>query len=337
MLKTIYLALICLLASATSMAGQLTAETAKTRGRHFAEQLQQQQVKELWLQMTPTMQNALGSEAALNEFSRRIRADLGEPLELLSETVEQNQGFWVYQRYMSFSTTAIPVLTQLAFDQQGKVAGLFVKPQAMSMRPADSAHLNYQTKADMRLPFDDDWFVFWGGRDLKQNYHAANSNQRFAYDFVVHSDGKSHQNDGLQLSDYYCWGKPILSPADAVVVHAVHDLPDQAIGSMDRANPAGNHLILDLGHGEYALLAHFQQNSLRVKANDQVKQGDTLGLCGNSGNTSEPHLHFHLQTGKRFGEGDGLPAQFQDYIANGQAVPRGEPTRGQTVQQTSAP
>ena len=189
----------------------------------------------------------------------------------------------------------------------------------------------------MRLPFEGEWFVFWGGRELKQNYHAANRNQRFAYDFVMHRDGKSHQGDGLALGDYYCWGQPLLSPADAVVVEAVDGLPDQPIGSMDRKHPAGNHLILDLGNGEYALLAHFQQNSLRVKAGDAVKKGETLGLCGNSGNTSEPHLHFHLQTGKGFGEGDGLPAQFQHYQANGQPVPRGEPMRGQTVRQTPAP
>ena len=59
--------------------------------------------------------------------------------------------------------------------------------------------------------------------------------------------------------------------------------------------PAGNHVVLDLGNGEYALLAHLQRGSVRVEAGDRVRAGDVLGLTGNSGNSSEPHLHFHVQ------------------------------------------
>jgi hypothetical protein len=72
-------------------------------------------------------------------------------------------------------------------------------------------------------------------------------------------------------------------------------------------------------------------NEQYAKKGDQVKAGDLLGLCGNSGNSSEPHLHYHLQTTAEFGKGEGLPAQFQGYVADGEDVERGEPRKGQAI------
>ncbi len=57
-----------------------------------------------------------------------------------------------------------------------------------------------------------------------------------------------------------------------------------------------------------------------------------IGLCGNSGNTSEPHLHFHMQTNPRLGQGKGLPVQFTNYRANGTLINRGEPRKGESIQ-----
>ena len=79
------------------------------------------------------------------------------------------------------------------------------------------------------------------------------------------------------------------------------------------------------------MLAHLRQGSVAVGQGQQVAAGDTLGRCGNSGNTSEPHLHFHLQDSPVFGQGNGLPAFFNDYTADGKAVDRGEPVQGQVV------
>ena len=62
-----------------------------------------------------------------------------------------------------------------------------------------------------------------------------------------------------------------------------------------------------------------------------MKAGDALGKCGNSGNTTEPHLHFHLQDSPKLGEGEGKPAFFADYVADGKDIERGEPVKGQVV------
>src|SRR3546814_15367827 len=79
------------------------------------------------------------------------------------------------------------------------------------------------------------------------------------------------------------------------------------------------------------MLAHLRRGSVAVEAGQQVAAGDELGRCGNSGNTSEPHLHLHLQDAPVFGEGNGLPAFFEDYTADGEVVARGEAVKGQTI------
>ncbi len=108
-----------------------------------------------------------------------------------------------------------------------------------------------------------------------------------------------------------------------------HD--DNVPGKMDPGHPLGNHVILDHGNGEYSFLAHLQKGSVAVEVGDEVEVGTFLGLCGNSGNTSEPHIHYHLQDTPTFGKGRGMPAQFVDYLADGVPVERGEPVKPQVI------
>ena len=87
------------------------------------------------------------------------------------------------------------------------------------------------------------------------------------------------------------------------------------------------------------MFAHIRPGSVRVKVGQTVAAGDTLGLCGNSGNSSEPHLHYHLQNSPRLFDADGLPAQFVNYLSNGKSVARGLPVKGERIarQEASAP
>ena len=194
-----------------------------------------------------------------------------------------------------------------------------------------STFLDYVAKTRFTLPFRGEWLVFWGGRTLAQNYHAAVRSQRFAHDLIMVKDGKSHTGEGKALTDYYCYGQPILAPADGIVVTAVDSLPNQDIGSRDPNHAAGNHVVIDHGNHEFTLLAHMQPHSLRVKPGQHVKRGDVLGLAGNSGNTSEPHLHVHLMNGPSMSDADGLPMPFTNYLVDGKPVERGEIVRFQRV------
>lgn len=163
---------------------------------------------------------------------------------------------------------------------------------------------------------------------------AAYADQRFAYDFLVVLAGASHEGEGLTNGDYYCFGQPIRAPAAGTVVAAVDGVADNTPGEFADDAPLGNHVVIDHGAGEYSFLAHFMEGSVKVAPGQQVESGDQLGACGNSGRSSEPHLHYHLQTSADFGRGEGLPAQFQDYLADGERVARGEPVRGQRVSGT---
>lgn len=297
-------------------------------GRKWTEAFLVGDLTTVWDAMTPEMQAALGSEASLADLHSGVERDLGEEVKVISEEATTVDAYAVYLRVSQWSKPANPVLIQWAFDGSERIAGFFIRPVPAA---AESRFLDYETRATLRLPFDGQWFVFWGGRTVEQNYHAVDRGQRFAYDFLVMDSGSSFNGPADRLDSYHCWGRPILAPAAGTVAASVDGLPDQDIGRMDPENPAGNHVVIDLGNDEFAFLAHLQQGSVTVSPGDDVAPGQAIGRCGNSGNTSEPHLHFHLQTTPRLGDGEGLPAIFNHFIADGVPVERGEPVRGQVV------
>ena len=329
---TVALLLVSLpLLAQPAAAGAAQAErpdSALETGRGLSQMFLQGHTDAIWARMTPAMRKALGDAPALASFQAKVAHDLGEEQAVLDESTAVDSGLHVYVRTARWSKLPAPILMQWVLDDAGQVAGFVVQPKPQA---APSPHMDYQTKARLRLPFDGQWYVFWGGHDIARNYHAVSRGQRFAYDLVKRVDGSSHRGDGSALEDYYCWNQKILAPARGTVLEVVDGLPDQAIGTRNPDAIAGNHVMLDLGNGEYALLAHLRQGSVAVKTGQQVAAGDELGRCGNSGNTSEPHLHFHLQDAPQFGEGDGLPALFNHYLADGKPVPRGEPVKGQLI------
>ena len=306
-------------------------EAGMRAGRELARLFLAADIEALWPRLAPAMQEALKDKDAFAGFRAQVGEQLGTEEEVLAETTQASQGLQVYVRTGRWSRVSLPIVMQWAIDADGRVAGFYIRPATSAAAPAHSPHADYRTKAPLRLPFEGQWFVFWGGRTPEQNHHVAVRDQRFAYDLLKTVDGRTHRGDGKTLSDYYCWNEKILAPAAATVVASIDGLPDQAIGTTNAAQAAGNHVVLDLGQGEYAVLAHLRQGSVRVKAGDTVAAGGELGRCGNSGNTSEPHLHFQLQDDPRLGRGDGLPAYFRDFIADGRPVAQGELLRGQQV------
>ena len=317
------------LAAAPAAAQTADADSARMRtGRTYTRWLYEGKTDTLWALLTPEMRGVIPSAEQLAAFRARIESQLGTETEVVSESAVERDGVVAYTRLARFANVPARVQVSWTTDAGGRISGMLVRPQP---EVAPSRFLDYTTKTPLRLPFDGDWFVFWGGRTQAQNYHVVDQGQRFAYDLVVVRGGKTHEGDGKALEQYYCWGRPILAPGAGTVSTAVDGLPDQRIRESDRANPAGNHVIIDHGNGEFSLLGHLRNGSVAVKQGDRVQAGAKLGECGNSGNTSEPHLHYHLQNTATFGRGEGLPAQFQGYVADGQPVERGEPLAGQVI------
>lgn len=195
--------------------------------------------------------------------------------------------------------------------------------------------MDYQTKTNLMLPFRGTWMVSNGGRTEETNNHIkfANGdgpkNQIYAYDFR-----RGHTGEGKRLEDYDVYGEEVIASGDGVVIQVINGAIDVLPGERDRAVGAGNTVIIDHGNGEYSVLCHFKFNSIQVKVGDHVLQGDLLGLCGNTGNTSEPHIHYHLQDGPRMHTANALPAQFDKIIVDGEVKTNFEPIRKQMVANT---
>jgi len=148
--------------------------------------------------------------------------------------------------------------------------------------------------------------------------------QRFAIDFVqLREDGRTHTGDPKDNKNYRCYGTDALAVADGVVVAVKDGIPENVPGANSRAVPitletvGGNHVILDLGNGHFAFYAHLQPGSLKVKQGDKVRRGQVLGLVGNSGNSTEPHLHFHISNANSPLGSEGLPYSFQSFEVQG--------------------
>jgi hypothetical protein len=175
----------------------------------------------------------------------------------------------------------------------------------------------------VRLPADAPLRVAWGGDSLSANYHAAYPDQRWAYDLTV----EPSFTGSARLEDYGCWGVPVLAPAAGRVVRAHDGEPDETPGAVSNNldAPSGNHVVIELPTRTYLEVAHLQRGSVSVREGEAVEEGRPLGRCGNSGNTSEPHIHVHHQRQHPdFGGGilvEGLPLYFRGH--DGPAMPEG--------------
>ena len=198
----------------------------------------------------------------------------------------------------------------------------------------DSANLPQMERntTALILPFNGEWTVFWGGDTEEQNYHVVSKAQKHAFDLVITDDtGKSYKTDGRTNEDYYAFGKELIAPSDAEVVLAVDGIKDNLPGQMNPVYVPGNTIILKTQNNEYLFFAHFKQNSIRVKQGQKIKKGDVLGLTGNSGNSSEPHLHFHIQNVEDMNKATGVKCFFNRIVVNGETKTDYSPVRGEKI------
>lgn len=301
---------------------------AKELGRQCTAQFFAGDLDSLWGRFSPQMKQAFKTREGLAAFQAQALTQLGPETEVIDEIVSPLMNMQVYLRTVKTKRWPAPVELMWSFDDRGAVVGFYVKPKRQA---AESRFLDYQTKTALHLPFKGAWTVFWGGRTVDENQHAMFANQRFAYDLLVMQDGQTHQGDGQRNEQYYAYGRPILAPAAGKVVKVVDGVKDNQPGKMNPEQLAGNYVVIDHGNGEFSFLAHLKPGSEKVKVGQAVKAGQVLALCGNSGNSSEPHLHYQLMNGPTFNQDECLPAQFQGYHADGVLVKRGEPTKGQVV------
>ena len=195
--------------------------------------------------------------------------------------------------------------------------------------PYPSSHDAHPSGVAFRLPLAGPLTVAWGGSTSEVNYHVFLPDQRWAYDLLVTSDRRAFRTDGVGLDDYYAYGLPVYAPAPGVVFAAHDGEPEVEIGA-PRWGLAGlgNHVGVEVAPGEYLFMGHLQPGSVAAGVGDRVTAGQMLGRVGNSGNSSEPHVHLHLQDSTRPYFGEGIPFHFHGYRQAGRVIERGMPEGG---------
>ena len=213
----------------------------------------------------------------------------------------------------------------ITLNPNNEIAGLLFKPYT-------EAKEIVRNTTKMKLPFKGEWSVTWGGDTKEQNYHVESVAQKNAFDILIKDEqGSTHKGSGEANEDYYAFGKELYAPCDGEVVLVVDGVKDNVPGVLNPIYIPGNTVIIKTNNGEFAFFAHFKQNSITVKQGQKIVTGELLGLCGNSGNSSEPHLHFHLQNVEDMTKATGAKCYFDILKVNGSLKSDYSPVKGEKI------
>jgi hypothetical protein len=165
-------------------------------------------------------------------------------------------------------------------------------------------------------PLAGEWAMLAGGRSALVSHHYPTPMVSNAVDFVrLDEEGHGYRGDPTRERAWYGFGEPVLAPADGTVVSASDIHPDAPVGNVGQTPGQGNHIVLDIGSGRYAVLAHLQRGSARVGEGERVRVGQQIAAVGDSGNSLAPHLHFQVQANPDFGEqARTVPVVFRDAV-----------------------
>jgi len=198
----------------------------------------------------------------------------------------------------------------------------FTQKKLAKSKTATFPILSYKQKNTYQLPMAGNiWAIL--GPASGTSYHRQTSTQEFAYD-LIHLDKKNNikKNNGNKNSDFFSFQKEILAPCDGTIVEVcdgLDDNPPQEIPPLKKLKKisrlhqiAGNFLVIKHSTSEFSFIAHCSKNSILVSCGDFVKRGQVIGRVGNSGNSTGPHLHFHLMDGPNFFTSRSLPIVFEN-------------------------
>lgn len=188
----------------------------------------------------------------------------------------------------------------------------------------------------------DNWIALNGcclpGWPHRPSLNALNgqirNSQRFALDWKqVNAAGEFTSGDKTQNESYVDYGAEIYAVDDGTVVSILDDQDANDPGVLPASVPElaakltvenvdGNHIVLDIGGGAYAMYAHLEKGSLKVKPGAKVKKGDVIARLGNTGNSNASHMHFQLMDGPSLFEADALPYVIDRFVYRGQVDPQ---------------
>ncbi len=179
---------------------------------------------------------------------------------------------------------------------------------------------NESKKIKLSLPFSGKWKVQSGNGTeciLFNEYNHFGIASRFAWDFVkVNENNRTYYDDGASNNKYYSFGDTIRASADGIVVAFCSNKMDNAPNSIEKQynrNALGNYVVIRHLDNVYSVYGHLMKSSVLVKKGNVIRCGQAIGLCGNSGRSNIPHLHFSLMNGSG-SEAVSIPSRFYKYL-----------------------
>lgn len=152
------------------------------------------------------------------------------------------------------------------------------------------AFLNY---VPIGLPFLGQWKISQGYNGL----YTHQNKWKEALDFVIEDNqNKQYQGNGISITDYYCYGKPVIAPANGTIINYENNIEDNEVGERNLEHNWGNYILIKHGENVYTAICHLKKGSITTKVGNRVIKGEKIGLCGNSGNSPYPHIHMQVQT-----------------------------------------
>jgi urea transporter len=140
---------------------------------------------------------------------------------------------------------------------------------------------------------------FWGEWTVSQGYNGKYTHKgewSNAIDVVLVDEMmKTHRILSNQCENFYCFNKPIVAPADGIVLDIIDNIDDNEPGKVNTNQNWGNTIVIKHLNDLYTQMSHLRAGTFKVKKGDFIKQGDIVALCGNSGRSHEPHLHLQVQ------------------------------------------
>lgn len=269
----------------------------------------QERFDEIYNQCHATFQEMVSNEQ-FNELAKSFNANV-QNYELFNESTIAH-----YHQYVWLDNRQEKAI-QVTMDSSNTIHSLLIKPYVVF--PESDKKYSQNTYI---MPIKEEWFVFWGGVNEFVNYHYAYEAQRYAYDLVIMKNDATFKDSPNINENYYAFNKEVTAPADGKVIKVVNHLEDNIPGEMYEMEPAGNVIIIEHTNHEYSMVAHLKKNSCLVQQGDIVKQGDVIALCGNSGNSSEAHIHFQVMDAPDFLNCQSLRIRFADGL---------EPIQGDVV------
>jgi murein DD-endopeptidase MepM/ murein hydrolase activator NlpD len=275
----------------------------------------------IFIQFSSPMQTAVPLDKLTN-FLTNLSSEAGE-ITKLTFVKYQNGGLALYK--INFERKLLGF--NLSIDGNSEINGMQFIPFKEDNLPKMERNIS-----KLILPFKGEWTVFWGGDTKELNYHVVDQAQKNAFDLIITDEkGNSYKTIGQTNDDYYVFGKEIIAPAAGEVVLVVEGIKDNTPGEMNPIYVPGNTVIIKTANDEYLFFAHFKQHSIKVKQGQQVKQGELLGLCGNSGNSTEPHLHFQIQNVENMNKATGVKFYFDNILVNGELKNDYSPIKGEKI------